>query len=300
MALFALIMALCAIVLDNTLHYFIFQEATNLVEAKINQLKEIIMGNIALVTGASSGIGAELARYHASKGGDIVLVARSENKLNELKSELESTHGIKATVIVADLAQPDSAEKIFAATEAAGLKIDILINNAGFGGHGKFYERDLVKDQAMMQVNMVSLVNLTHLYLQGMVNRNAGKILHVASTAAFMPGPLQAVYYATKAFVVSFSQAIAQELEGTNVISTALCPGAVATGFVAAGDLDGIKIWDKAATPESVAKCGYDAMLKGDLIKINEMGLNFMLNWVVPLLPRKTVLKISQKAMEKN
>jgi short-subunit dehydrogenase len=258
------------------------------------------MGNTALVTGASSGIGAELARYHASRSGDIVLVARSENKLNELKSELEREPGIKATVIAADLAQPDSAEKIFAATEAAGLQIDILINNAGFGGHGKFHERDLAKDQAMMQVNIVSLVNLTHLYLQGMVNRNAGKILHVASTAAFMPGPLQAVYYATKAFVVSFSQAIAQELEGTNVTSTALCPGAVATGFVAASDLDGIKIWDKAATPESVAKCGYEAMLKGDLIKINETGLNFMLNWVVPFLPRKTVLKISQKAMEKN
>lgn len=258
------------------------------------------MGNTALVTGASSGIGSELARYHASKGGDVVLVARSEDRLNELKSEIESAHGIKAIVIAADLAQPDSAEKIFAKTEAAGLQIDILINNAGFGGHGKFHERDLVKDQAMMQVNMVTLVNLTHLYLQGMVSRNSGKILHVASTAAFMPGPLQAVYYATKAFVVSFSQAIAQELDGTNVTSTALCPGAVATGFVKAGDLDGIEIWDKAATPESVAKCGYDAMVKGNLIKINEMGLNFMLNWVVPFLPRKTVLKISQKAMEKN
>ena len=257
------------------------------------------MGNTALVTGASSGIGVELAKYHASKGGNVVLVARSEDKLNKLKSELESTHGITATVMVADLAEPDAAAKIFAATEDAGLQIDVLINNAGFGGHGKFHERDLAKDQAMMQVNMVTLVNLTHLYLQGMVSKNSGKILHVASTAAFMPGPLQAVYYATKAFVVSFSQAITQELEGTGVTSTALCPGAVATGFVKAGDLDGIEIWDKAATPESVARCGYDAMMKGDLIKINEIGLNFMLNWVVPLLPRKTVLKISQKAMEK-
>ncbi|MGD9107213.1 MAG: SDR family oxidoreductase [Desulfobacterales bacterium] len=258
------------------------------------------MGNTALVTGASSGIGVELARYHASKGGDVVLVARSEDKLNQLKSKLEHAHGIKATVIAADLAQPDAAEQIFAATEEAGLQIDILINNAGFGGHGKFHERDLAKDQAMIQVNVVSLVNLTHLYLQGMVKRNHGKILHVASTAAFMPGPLQAVYYATKAFVVSFSQAIAQELAGTNVTSTALCPGAVATGFVAAGDLDGIKAWDNAATPESVAKCGYDAMLRSDLVKINETGLSFMLNWVIPFLPRKTVLKISQKFMEKN
>jgi len=258
------------------------------------------MGNTALITGASSGIGAELAKYHASKNGDVVLVARSEDKLNKLKSELEKTFDIKASVIVADLAQSDSADKIFATTEEAGLQIDVLINNAGFGGHGKFHDRDLVKDQAMMQVNMASLVNLTHLYLQGMVSRKHGKILHVASTAAFMPGPLQAVYYATKSFVVSFSQAIAKELEGMGVTSTALCPGAVATGFVKAGDLEGVDIWDKAATPESVAKCGYDAMFKEDLVKINEKGLSFMLNWIVPFLPRKMVLKISQQAMEKN
>ena len=258
------------------------------------------MAETALITGASSGIGEELARYHASKGGNVVLVARSEDKLNELKAELENTYKIKADVIGVDLAKPDSAEQIFEATEKAGLQIDILVNNAGFGGPGKFHERELASDQAMMQVNMVTLVNLTHLYLQGMVARNSGKILHVASTAAFMPGPLQAVYYATKSFVLSFSQAIAQELKDTNITSTVLCPGTVATGFVAAGDLDGIKAWDNAATPESVAKCGYDAMIKGDLVKINEKGLDFMANWVIPFMPRKTVLNISQKFMEKN
>ena len=258
------------------------------------------MGSTALITGASGGIGAELARYHAARGGDLVLVARSEDKLKALQLELENAHKIKVMVVVADLAQPESADQIFSATEQAGLNIDILINNAGFGGHGKFHERQLRKDQAMMQVNMVSLVNLTHLYLQGMVQRNYGKILHVASTAAFMPGPLQAVYYATKSFVVSFSQAISQELEGTHVTSTALCPGAVATGFVSAGDLEGIKVWDKAATAESVAKCGYDAMINGDLVKINEKGLNFLLNWIIPFLPRKTILKLSRQAMEKS
>lgn len=258
------------------------------------------MGSTALITGASGGIGAELARYHAARGGDLVLVARSEDKLKALQLELENAHKIKVMVVVADLAQPESADQIFSATEQAGLNIDILINNAGFGGHGKFHERQLRKDQAMMQVNMVSLVNLTHLYLQGMVQRNYGKILHVASTAAFLPGPLQAVYYATKSFVVSFSQAISQELEGTNVTSTALCPGAVATGFVSAGDLEGIKVWDKAATAESVAKCGYDAMIKGDLVKINEKGLSFLLNWIIPFLPRRTILKLSRQAMEKS
>ena len=258
------------------------------------------MESTALITGASGGIGAELARYHAARGGDLVLVARSEDKLKALQLELENAHKIKVMVVVADLAQSESADQIFSATEQAGLNIDILINNAGFGGHGKFHERQLRKDQAMMQVNMVSLVNLTHLYLQGMVQRNYGKILHVASTAAFLPGPLQAVYYATKSFVVSFSQAISQELEGTNVTSTALCPGAVATGFVSAGDLEGIKVWDKAATAESVAKCGYDAMIKGDLVKINEKGLSFLLNWIIPFLPRKTILKLSRQAMEKS
>lgn len=258
------------------------------------------MANIALVTGASSGIGKELARLHAQKKGDLVLVARREAALNQLKSELEQAHGIKAMVIVADLAQPDAAQTIFNATESAGVQVDMLINNAGFGGYGKFHQRELAKDQAMMQVNMVSLVNLTHLYLQGMVQRNSGKILHVASTAAFLPGPLQAVYYATKAFVVSFSQAIAQELADTNVTSTALCPGAVATGFVSAGDLEGNSLWDNAASPESVAKCGYDAMERGKLVAINERSLSFMLNWVIPFLPRKMVLKFSQQSMEKN
>ncbi len=258
------------------------------------------MGNTALITGASSGIGKELARYHGARGGDLVLVARSVEKLKELKTELENNYGINVIVITADLAQPESANQIFSATEEAGLHIDILINNAGFGGHGKFHERELASDQAMMQVNMASLVSLTHLYLEGMVQRKVGKILHVASTAAFLPGPLQAVYYATKSFVLSFSQAIAQELDGTGVTSTALCPGAVSTGFVAAGDLDGVKVFDKAASAESVAECGYEAMLRGDLVKINEKGLHFLLNWVVPFLPRKVVLKISQKAMEKN
>ena len=257
------------------------------------------MANTALITGASGGIGAELARYHAAKGGDLVLVARSGDALEQLKQELASVHNVKVVVIVADLSQSESAQAIYQQTEESGIQIDILINNAGFGGHGKFHQRELAKDQAMMQVNMASLVNLTHLYLQGMVARNSGKILHVASSAAFMPGPLQAVYYATKSFVVSFSQAIAQELADTKVTSTALCPGAVATGFVKAGDLEGVSAWDKAATPESVAKYGYEAMQRGDLIAINEKALSFMINWVIPFLPRKTVLKISQKFMEK-
>ncbi|MDG3085086.1 SDR family oxidoreductase [Vibrio hannami] len=256
--------------------------------------------NTALITGASGGIGLELARIHATKGGDMVLVARSENKLLELKSELESQYKVNVTVLAEDLSQPESAKRIFDKTEQLGLQIDTLINNAGFGGHGLFHERELEADQSMMQVNMVSLTNLTHYYLKGMVARNKGQILNVSSTASFIPGPLQAVYYATKAYVTSFTQAIAEEVKEYNVTATALCPGAVATGFVSAGDLDGVDIWKNAKSPESVAKCGYHAMEKGELVAFNEGSLKFMLNWVIPFLPRKMVLKISRQAMEKS
>jgi len=253
----------------------------------------------ALITGASSGIGLELAKIHAQKGGDMVLVARSLDKLEKLKVELESQHKISVVVIAEDLSHPDSALRVFEKTEQLGLTIDVLINNAGFGGHGLFHTRDLEADQAMMQVNMVTLTNLTHYYLKGMVQRNHGRIMNVSSTASFMPGPLQAVYYATKAYVTSFTQAIAEEVAEYNVTATALCPGAVATGFVKAGDLEGVDIWKNAKTAESVAECGYKAMEKGQLIAFNEGSLKFMLTWIVPLLPRKTLLKISRNAMEK-
>lgn len=255
--------------------------------------------NTALITGASSGIGLELARLHAAKRGDVVLVARSRGKLESIKQELQTRYGVNAYVIVEDLADPGSADRVFSATEALGLSIDVLINNAGFGGHGKFVERNLAADQAMMQVNMSTLTALTHHYLKGMVSRRRGHILNVSSTASFMPGPLQAVYYATKAYVTSFTQAIAEEVREYGVTATALCPGAVATGFVAAGDLQGVDIWKNAKTAESVAQCGYKAMERGELVAFNEGKLRVLLDWIIPLLPRKQVLRMSRQAMEK-
>lgn len=257
------------------------------------------MSNTALITGASSGIGLELAKIHACKGGDLVLVARSETKLIVLKNELEKEFGVKVDVITSDLAKLDAAQSLFEQTEALGLQIDMLINNAGFGGHGKFHERSLADEQSMMQVNMVTLTNLTHLYLKGMVERNKGRILNVSSTASFMPGPLQAVYYATKSYVTSFSQAVAEEVKDSNVSVTVLCPGTVATGFVAAGNLEGVDAWKNAKSPQSVAECGYKGMEAGELIVFNESSLKFMLNWIIPLLPRKLVLKMSRQSMEK-
>ena len=253
----------------------------------------------ALVTGASGGIGLEIAKIHAQKGGDLVLVARSEDKLEQLKETLTNEFDISVTIIAEDLSNPDSAKTIFDTTEQLGIEIDTLVNNAGFGGHGLFHTRDLLADQAMMQVNMVTLTNLTHYYLKGMVSRRKGRILNVSSTASFIPGPLQAVYYATKAYVTSFTQAIAQEVSEFNVTATALCPGAVETGFVNAGDLDGVELWKNAKSAQSVAKCGYEAMERGELVAFNEGKLKFMLDWIIPLMPRKTILKISRQAMEK-
>lgn len=255
--------------------------------------------NTALITGASGGIGLELARIHAQKGGDLVLVARSRHKLEQVKEELEQAYKVTVTLITEDLSDSNSAERIYLFTQEHDLKIDTLINNAGFGGHGFFHERSLEDEQSMMQVNMVSLTRLTHYFLQGMVERQAGRILNVSSTASFMPGPLQAVYYASKAYVTSFTQAIAEEVSEHNITATALCPGAVATDFVKAGNLEGVDIWKKAKTPVSVAKFGYKAMEKGKLVAINEGKLDFFLNWLMPLLPRKAVLKASRQAMEK-
>jgi short-subunit dehydrogenase len=266
----------------------------------IHQLrKEMAHSNTALITGASGGIGLELARIHASKGYDLVVVARSEEKLLALKAELESAFGIRVWVITEDLSGSESAQNIYAQTQQLKIQIGVLINNAGFGGHGLFHQRDLARDQAMMQVNMVTLTSLTHLYLQDMVNANYGRILNVSSTASFIPGPLQAVYYATKAYVTSFSQAVADEVKDHNITVTALCPGAVATGFVEAGDLQGLDIFKGAKSAKSVALVGYRDMEKGKLVSFNEMALKIMLIWIVPLLPRKLVLKLSRSAMEK-
>ncbi len=253
----------------------------------------------ALVTGASGGIGLELARIHAKRGGDLVLVARSKNKLRQIKENLEQEYGVSVMVIGADLSDSKSPQKIFTATEIAGVQIDTLINNAGFGGHDLFHERELKAEQAMMAVNMVSLVSLTHFYVAGMIARGGGRILNVSSVAAYMPGPKQSVYFATKAFVNSFSQAIAFELRPHNVTVTALCPGAVATQFAKTANMENVAVFKQARSAESVAQCGYRAMQSGQLVAFNDAKLNFFTRIVLPLLPRKTVLKFSQRLMDK-
>ncbi len=258
------------------------------------------MSNTALITGASSGIGKELARYHASLGGDVILTARREDALTTLKAELEAAHGIKACVIALDLGAEGGAEALIKAVADAGLQVDILINNAGFGGHGLHIDRDLAAEHAMIDLNVKALVTLTHAFGAQMVAQGGGKILNVGSGAGFIPGPYQAIYYATKAFVNSFSQAIDQELRAKGVTSTVLAPGLVETEFVASADLEGTAMTkNKGASAVDVAKIGYDAMLKGELIKTNQASFSFLLNWVLPLLPRRTVLKIVDSQQSK-
>ncbi|MEM6471963.1 MAG: SDR family oxidoreductase [Planctomycetota bacterium] len=260
------------------------------------------MQNVALITGASSGIGRELARLHASRTGDLVIVARRGETLQSLKREIESEHGTVVKCVAMDLTEPDAPQRLFEELSNDGISIDYLMNNAGFGGHGRFQERDWKKDCAMIQLNIIAVTHLTRLFLPELLRRKRGKILNVASTAGFIPGPLQAVYYATKAYVVSLSQAIDEELRssGASVTVTALCPGAVATEFVTSSNLEGNDLWKNAASPASVAKVGYDAMMKGKLIAINERSLSLLLKWIVPFLPRRLVLKLSRRSMEKS
>src|SRR3954454_3939709 len=193
----------------------------------------------ALITGASGGIGLELARVFAAHGYDLVLVARSGGKLEELAGELRTRHGIEARVIAKDLARPESPEELFRELETAGVTVDVLINNAGFATFGPFVAADLHAELEELQLNVVTLTHLTKKLLPAMVARKRGGVLNVASTAAFQPGPFMAIYYATKAYVLSFSEALAAELEGQGVTISVLCPGPTETGFTARAGLEG-------------------------------------------------------------
>jgi short-subunit dehydrogenase len=258
------------------------------------------MSNTALITGASSGIGAAFARLHARKGGDVILTARSADALEALAAELRTEHEVEAYVIAVDLSAVDGATKLIDAVAKTGVQVDILINNAGFGGHGLHIERDIAQEQAMIDLNVKALVALTHAFGGQMAARGKGRILNVGSTAGFMPGPLQAVYFATKAFVKSFSEAMDHELRPKGVTVTLLAPGYVETGFADRADLAGtdlIKGGGKSAA--SVAKHGYEAMRRGALVTVNEGMLGFLVNWIIPLLPRRAVLKMVNKMQSK-
>ena len=253
-----------------------------------------------LVTGASDGIGRELARIAAAHRDDVVLVARREGKLRDLAKELEQQHGVRAHVVPADLGQPGAGTEVAARVAALGIDVDHLINNAGFGIFGKFVETPLDIELQILQVNIVALTELTKRLLPGMIARGKGRILNVASTAAFLPGPLMAVYYASKAYVLSFSEAIANELAGSGVTVTVLCPGPTASGFQAAAHLEESKLvaGKTLATSREVAQDGYDAMLAGKTVIVSGFS-NKLVTLMPRLLPRGVVATIVRGVQER-
>lgn len=228
------------------------------------------MAKTVLITGASGGFGAQFAKLFAKDGYNLVLTARSTDKLNSIKHTLEGQYGVDVTVITKDLSQPDAADEIYAFTQQKGIKVDVLVNNAGFGILGKFAASDPEKQQQMINLNVLSLTKLCRLYLPDMIKQKYGRILNVASIASFAPGPLMATYYASKAYVLNFSDALATELKGTGVTVTALCPGPVNTGFAdAAGFKNNIMFSGKAdGKAEKVSRYGYSAMNKGRTIAL--------------------------------
>ncbi|SEN22846.1 hypothetical protein SAMN04488003_11199 [Loktanella fryxellensis] len=256
------------------------------------------MGRLALITGASGGIGREFARIHARRGGDLIVVARQTDALATLKQELESAYGITVQTITADLTDPDALAGVVA--QVAAQPIDILINNAGFGGQGEHIDRDLARERAMIDLNITALMTLCHAVGGAMARRGSGRILNVGSTAGMMPGPLQAVYFATKAFVRSYSLALAEELRDRGVTVTVLAPGFVDTGFADAADLHGTALVKGGGkTAASVAKLGYEQMIAGRLHVINEPGLSLALNWLIPLMPHRMVLAMLRRMQTK-
>lgn len=254
------------------------------------------MPRTALITGASSGLGREFARIHAETGGDVILTARREDRLRPLAEELQARHGIAAHLFALDLAKADGPERLHRAVRGAGLVVDILINNAGFGGHGIHTERDLADEMRMIDLNVKALVALTHRFGRDMAGRGHGRILNVGSTAGFMPGPNQAVYFATKALVQSFSQAVDHELRGRGVTCTVLAPGYVETEFADIAKLRGTAmVRAGGAAPEEVARKGYAAMMAGDLVRIDRPVMAAAIGWLIPLLPRRLVLRLIER-----
>jgi len=250
------------------------------------------MNKIALITWASSGIWKELSLIHASHGGDLIIIARRKEKLETLKAEIEKAYNTKVMIIVKDLTQSNAAQEIYTKIKEQGISIDYLINNAGFWWHGKFYEREWQQDKNMILLNIMALTELTRLFLPDFVHTNSGKILNVTSTASFMPGPLQAVYFATKAYAQSFTNAIAYELHDTKVTVTNLMPWATQTEFAKTWWLEDTPLFQEMVTARSVAQDGYDGMIAGKLDVIS--GLWFfqkLMMYILPFVPKNLVLK---------
>ncbi|MBK6766592.1 MAG: SDR family oxidoreductase [bacterium] len=248
----------------------------------------------ALITGGSSGIGFELARQFARDNVQLVLVARNEAQLTAAALRLSEEYGVRVMTMAHDLSEKGSAQRIFERTQSDGIAVDYLVNNAGFGLFGEFLELPLADELAMLEVNCAGLTGLCKLYGKEMVSRRSGRVLNVASTAAFQPGPLMAVYYASKSYVLSLSEALNCEVKGTGVTVTCICPGPTPTGFQArAGNQKSGLMKLAVTTPEEVARAGYRGMLRGKSVVVPGL-MNTLVMQGVRALPRDVVTAISR------
>jgi short-subunit dehydrogenase len=253
-----------------------------------------------LVTGASSGIGAELAHVFARHGSALVLTARSVDKLEVLAKELREKHGAAVRVVPGDLAAADGPRRLLERLAQASVQVDVLVNNAGYGGFGAFVETEWGDKAGMLQLNVVSLTELTQRLLPGMVARKRGGVLNVASTAAFQPGPLTAVYSASKAYVLSFSEAVAEEVAASGVTVTALCPGATVTGFATRAGMQGSRLFQAKGLPDAatVAQAGYDGFRRGATVVIPGLQNRFLAQ-SVRFMPRRWVTRVVRRMQER-
>lgn len=258
------------------------------------------MKQTALVTGASEGIGRELAGHLARDGFNLVLVARQTEKLQDLASKLQNRYGAETFVYSMDLSDPSAAETLYEKVRGEGLVVDILVNNAGFGAHGALAEVDPEVTFGMLQLNVVTLTQLTRFFLKDMLAQGRGRILNVASTAAFQPGPFMATYYASKAYVLSFSEALAEELRGSGVTVTTLCPGPTRTGFQERAGVD--NTWMEGNSMfvmdvEPVARIGYRGMMKGQAVVIPGIA-NKLMARLVRFVPRSLLVRLARRVQE--
>ena len=257
-------------------------------------------GRCVLVTGGTTGIGYEMARCLAGLGADLVVVARSAPRLAEMKKQFEREFGVIVRVIEKDLSQKGAVEEVYRDVQKSPSKIEALVNNAGFGGWGKFSETDLTTELEMIQLNVTALTHLTKLFVKDMVRAGRGRILNVASTAGFQPGPLMAVYYATKAYVLSFSEALSEELRGTGVTVTALCPGPTRTEFGKRSGMGKTHLFSGplVMSAADVAREGVRAMEKGSALIVpglTNKAMTFSLRLSPRSLVRRLVHGIQQK-----
>lgn len=250
------------------------------------------MANTVLITGATSGIGRELAKWFAADGNRLVLAARAGDELNQIKRELESRYSVRVTVIPVDLSSRDGPSLLIDTLDRNNMDIDVLVNNAGFGLHGSFAQTPLHDELAMIDLHIRSMTILTKFLLPPMVERRQGGILNVSSTAAFQPGPYMAVYYASKSYALSFTEALAGELRGTGVLVTALCPGPTETRFSKRAGLSAVRLFSRGLMkPAEVAQVGYRGYLQGRTVVIPGLR-NRILVFAARLAPRKIIMSV--------